>query len=117
MNLFQRATQRLPLTPGERAFLKALQTLCIGALISVLVTASQLLVGEGNIDWQKTGYILLLTFLFSLGHGIAKYFTAQGDAPLGQALEQVTSAVERRSSLTSGSVSEQAEHPTSLSSP
>lgn len=116
MSLFQRAAQQLPLSPGERAFLKALQTLCIGAVISVLVTASQLLVGDGAIDWRKAGYILLLTFLFSLGHGLAKYFTAQGDAPLGQALEQVTSAAERRAGLVAGSSPGQIENATATSS-
>jgi len=99
-NLFQRAVKGLPLTPGERAFLKALQTLVMGAILAVLLGASQYLAGSGGpIDWGKLGYVLLLTFLFSLGHGLAKYFTAQGDAPLGQAVEQVTSAAEKRSGI------------------
>jgi hypothetical protein len=82
MNLFKRAAQLMPLTPAGRAFLKTLQGLFITALIVALQTAIQYLAAPGTIDKTRLVEESLLLGLFSLLHGILKYFTANGDAGL-----------------------------------
>lgn len=96
MNLFQRAMANLNLTPGERALLKTLQSLIITAIISALLAAASLLNVPGSINIHDLVYVVIVALIFSLGHGIAKYFTASGDTPLGAAIEAVTEAAEKR---------------------
>lgn len=96
MNLFQRAMANLNLTPGERAVLKTLQSLIITAIISALLAAASFLSLPGSINVHDLVYIVVVALLFSLAHGIAKYATAQGDVPLGAAIEAVTDAAEKR---------------------
>lgn len=96
MNLFQRAFANHNLTPGERALLKTLQSLIIGAIISALFAVASFLSKPGTIDIHDLLYVVIIALIFSLAHGLAKYFTAQGDTPLGAAIEAVTDAAEKR---------------------
>lgn len=97
MNLFQKANANLPLSPGQRAFLKLLQGFALTALISGLLAAAEYLAGNGVIDWQRLLIVVLAQAALAVGHAVAKYFTAQGDqAPLGSAIEAVIEAIESR---------------------
>lgn len=96
MNLFQKAAANLNLTPGERALLKTLQSLLIGALITGLFTATAYLHLPGAINTHDLIYVVAIAIIFSLAHGIAKVITANGDEPLGAAIEAVTEAAEKR---------------------
>jgi uncharacterized membrane protein len=96
MNLFQKAAANLNLTPGERALLKTLQSLLITAIIAGLIAGATYLNNPEPINWQHLGYIVIIAIVFSFAHGIAKFITAQGDTPLGVAIESVVEGVEKR---------------------
>jgi hypothetical protein len=96
MNIFQKAAANLNLTPGERALLKTLQSLAITALITAFLTIASFLGLPGAINVHDLVYVVFVAVLFSLGHGIAKVVTANGDEPLGDAIEAVTEAAEKR---------------------
>lgn len=96
MNLFQRAFANHNLTPGERAVLKTLQSLIIGAIITALFAAASFLSKPGSVDIHDLIYVVVIALIFSLAHGIAKFVTASGDAPLGAAIEAVTDAAEQK---------------------
>lgn len=96
MNLFQRAAANLNLSPCERALLKTLQSFIITVLIAGLLEAASYINSTGPISWQHLVYVMLIAIIFSLAHGIAKFFMAQGDTPLGAAIEAVTEAAEKK---------------------
>jgi hypothetical protein len=96
MNIFQRAAANLNLTPGERALLKTLQSLLITAIVVGLITAATYLNGSGPINWRYLTFTVIIAIIFSFAHGIAKLITANGDEPLGAAIEAVTEAVEKK---------------------
>ena len=87
MNLFSRAARNLPLTPGERAFLKLLKGWIYTAVAAGIAVGVQYLYNNQMIDWQKLGYLIGGAFMLSLLTALEKYFTAQGDPnlPQGQA--------------------------------
>lgn len=82
----QRARARLPLTPGERALLKLGQGLALAALMAALVTAGHALEGSGPVDWRRIAFAAGVAALVAILNALAKYFTAQGDVPLADAL-------------------------------
>lgn len=94
MNLLQRAYHGLPLTPGERAFLKFVQHFAIAAAGAVLtavlsyVASLQSLITAGNYGQavQLVGFVAA-SAVCAAGF---KYVTSSGDtrlAPLGSALD------------------------------
>ncbi len=96
-SLFQRASQRLPLTPAERAFLRTLKSLMIGAVLIAFQTAMQYLAAPGKLNLQQIISESILVGIFSLAHGILKYVNANGDAAfkmLGTVADQELSNVE-----------------------
>lgn len=97
MNLLQRAFNGANLTPGERAFLKVLQSLALGGLVTGLLAVSDLLTTEsGVVDLQKLLGVAVVAVVLSVAHGLAKYASAQGDTPLGAAIEIVTTQAGQR---------------------
>lgn len=97
-DLFAAAHQGAQLSPGQRALLKFLQSLFIGALLAALLAAAQYLAAPGQINWTTLGIVALTAGVLSIAHGIAKFITAQGDVylPLGNAIEQIIQEIERR---------------------
>lgn len=94
LTTIQRARARLPLTPGERAALKLGQGLALTALMAALVTAGHALEGTGTTDWRRIGFAAGVAALVAVLNALAKYFTAQGDAPLADALALLAAEAE-----------------------
>lgn len=97
MNIFQRASANLPLTPVERASLKFLQSLILTALIAGLLTAAQYLQGNGSINWHELLIAVAGAMGLAIFHAIAKYFTSQaGTAILGASIETFADEIAKR---------------------
>lgn len=99
MNLFQRAAAGLALTPAERALLKLLQSLLLTAILTGLLAASQYLAGNSTINWHTLLFVIGGQILLAVATAIAKYITAQGDAPIGMAVEVLTEEVRKKLGL------------------
>ena len=82
MNLFQRASQKLPLTPGERAFIKLIQGWVLTALSAGIMAGAQYLLNNQQVNWQAMLYIVGGAVLLSVLSAVTKYYTAQGDVPI-----------------------------------
>lgn len=77
-SMFTRARLQLPLTPGERSFLKFLQ----GVIWSILLTAVVAvlpLVEQQTINWHTVITVGAGTLGLTLASTVQKYFTSQGD--------------------------------------
>ena len=99
MNIISKAHANLNLTPMERAALKTGQSLIISGMIAAFLAAGQYLTQAGTVDWRQLFVVAFVALLFSVAHGVAKYFTAQGDPPLqafGAAADTLVSDVEHR---------------------
>lgn len=95
MSLFRRAYLQFPLTPAERAFLKALKGLVLSALMAGATAVWPLLQSEA-INWRTVIVTGIISVAFTLCMSLDKYWTAQGDTGLagvagaiGQALPPV----------------------------
>lgn len=84
--IITKARLGLPLTPGERAFLKLLQGWFFAAVITVLPVLSALLNGQTPIT-RQTLLIAAGALASAFLSAAAKYYTAQGDAIPGQLLQ------------------------------
>lgn len=100
----QRARAKLPLTPGERAWLKLAEGLALTAVLAALVTAGHALEGSGPVDWQRVGFAAGVAALVAVLNALAKYFTAQGDAPLADALTLLASEAAARGETSTASI-------------
>jgi hypothetical protein len=77
-NMFTRARLQLPLTPGERSFLKFIQ----GAVWSVILagmTAVLPLIEQQTINWRTVITLGAGTLGVTAALSIQKYFTSQAD--------------------------------------
>lgn len=96
MNLFQRAHQRLPLSPEERAILKFVDlTLATAVLSGLLSVLDYFGTGERGVDWKSIGLIFLSGFSLSLYATARKWVSANGDGPMGMALQLLSEAAKR----------------------
>lgn len=96
LNLFQRAHRRLPLSPEERALLKFTYLALGTAAITGFSTVVQYIGSNGkSINWQVVFYVFLSAFSLSLYETGRKWVSANGDGPLGAALQLVTEATKR----------------------
>lgn len=104
MTLLSQAAKGLNLTPGQRAFLKMLVALIINAL-SLGVTAALSLVvlalnSQQSIDLASLARMCAIaiasSFLSVVGHGVAKYISAHGDAPLGAVVDTTITTASAR---------------------
>lgn len=96
LNLFQRAARRLPLTPEERAILKFVMLSIMTATIAG-ITAVVTYLGSGGktVNWQIVFYLFIGPFILTLGETYRKWVSANGDGPLGAALQLMTEAAKR----------------------
>lgn len=102
MDLVYRAVHGLPLTPAERATYKALTGILITALIAALGVGANTLSGSNPVVLTAVAGSVVGAFLSALLHGLAKYFTAQGDVQAvaaSVATEQLASALDNRLGL------------------
>lgn len=79
-NMFTRARLQLPLTPGERTFLKFLNGAVVSALLAGLAAIMQFLLLP-IVNWHAVFLIGGGTIGTTLAFTFQKYFTAQGDIP------------------------------------
>jgi hypothetical protein len=93
-NIFQRAWNNLPLTPGERAFLKLLKGWLYTAIGVGLIAGAQYLTNNQVINWWSLAWIAGGAFALSLLMALDKWFTSQGDLPLSVATEAVTQRIQ-----------------------
>lgn len=101
LDIYARATRRLPLTPAERAFLKTAQMLLLSAVAGAVVSIAQsLLTHKGQPltfgDLAQIGAYAAATALLA---GLAKLFNAQGDVvsqAIAGALDEAEQAVGRQ---------------------
>ena len=97
MNFLQRAAQNLPLTPGERAFLKLLKNWLYSAIgTGLLIGGQAALSTNGAVDWLHTAYVAGGAVTLSLLTALDKWFMAQGDSPLAQGAAVTIQAVEKQ---------------------
>ncbi len=92
-SIFSQAWQGVNLTPAQRAFLKVFQGLVITAVTAGLLAGAQYVATNGTINWHNLLYLVLGAIVVTLGSGLSKYFTAQGDAPLAMVTDNATSAI------------------------
>lgn len=90
MNLFSRAWQNLPLSPGERAFLKLLKGWLFTAIGVGLIAGAQYLTNNQQVNVWALAWITGGAIGLSVLTALDKYFTAQGDLPLSVMTEAVT---------------------------
>jgi hypothetical protein len=94
MNVFAQAQAGLSLTPGQRAFLKAVEGFAFAAITAAAVALFQLTsTGTINVarDWPFVAGAGAVAFLSAA----SKYYKAQGDAPLSSALGQAAAGVQK----------------------
>jgi len=102
VNIFQKAAANLPLTPGQRAFLKFLQgtfwtAMLSGAQVALPLVQSQPLAA---INWGNVGHNALIAFLVTAGLAFQKYFRAQGDTALATAVGGVVADLQAGQPMT-----------------
>lgn len=93
--MMNRARAKLPLTPGERALLKLAQGFLVTGLVAALLTAGHALEGDGPVEWRRVLFASAVAALVAVLNALAKYFTAQGDAPIGDALAYLAGEAQR----------------------
>ena len=96
MNVFSSAANGLSLTPGQRAFLKIVKGFVVSAVAAGLTAVAQLLSAGSAVDWQKVAVVGGVAFGTSLAFALDKYWTAQGDAPLGTLAGEVGQMIETK---------------------
>ncbi|MBF6589406.1 MAG: hypothetical protein IVW57_02605 [Ktedonobacterales bacterium] len=91
-----RARARLPLTPGERALLKLAQGLLVSGVIAALLTAGHALESDGPVAWRRVVLASAVAALVAVLNALAKYYRAQGDTPISEALAYLANQAEQR---------------------
>ncbi|MEO6890530.1 MAG: hypothetical protein ABI324_16215, partial [Ktedonobacteraceae bacterium] len=95
MNIFLKAWNGLNLSPGQRAFLKVIQGLIIGGLLAAFLAIAQYFYSDGAVNWHSILDVAAVAFLMSVGYGLSKYFSAQGDAPVAAAITELTDTADK----------------------
>lgn len=82
--ILRKARDYANLAPWERALLRIIETLLIGAVIAGLVAALPLLSSgdPAHINWTLVGQTALTAALMALYQGVSKYLKSFGDPPL-----------------------------------
>lgn len=97
MSIFSRASIYANLSPAERAFLRFLGLLALGALIAGAQAVMPLLASANPLNlaavpWAAVAHTFLTAAVIAVGSGISKYHQAQGDPPLPSASAYNTSS-------------------------
>lgn len=90
LDIYRRASKHLPLTPGERAFLRWVDTLIL-SVVSAAATAMGYAFWKhgGTLSWQDLAQAGVYAALTAILLAVAKYFRALGDTDLGAWLGQI----------------------------
>ena len=97
-DIFHRASTNQPLTPAERATLKLLVHGALYQVLTALVAAlagAQALLTNASFSWPLVVGTAVVTFFCALLSSGAKFVTAQGDAPLGDALGVISNLAQQ----------------------
>lgn len=92
MQTFTRARQGLNLTPGERALLKLLEGFVMAGVVAVLPIVAPAL-AQQSVNWTLVAHTAMGTFAVAVLLAVAKFYKAQGDAPLAQPLAALATTV------------------------
>lgn len=96
LDIYARATRRLPLTPAERALLRTGDQLALSALAGALLAVAQTIAAGGQqLTLATIGQVALYAAATALVTGLAKLFRARGDA-LGAAMASALDQAETR---------------------
>lgn len=90
-NVFQRAAEYQPLTPGERALLRLIEGLACAGLVAALPIVAAAL-SNTNVNWSNVLRAALAAAAVAILMALTKYTKAHGDPVLSDALGQVVTA-------------------------
>jgi len=100
MNLFQRASLKLPLSPIERSILKLVKSFLLTGLVAILPTINAIITaiatGTFSQNWTQQLYLLSAAFLVAVVHAVAKYFSSQGDFLVGSVIDQIADTISQK---------------------
>ena len=71
-------------TPTQQALIQFLESIVITALIAGIASISNLLIGNGEINWTQAGITFGFAVVFSLAHSLSAYLKAIPAAQQGQ---------------------------------
>lgn len=71
-------------TPTQQALIQFIESIVITALIAGVASISNLLIGNGQINWQQAGITFGFAIVFSLAHSLSAYLKALPAASQGQ---------------------------------
>lgn len=94
MNIFQRAHAGLNLSPEERAFLKLVQGFVITGLVAALGTLATVVSNGATL--HDAVIATIVAFAVGVILAAAKYFSANGQAPLATVLQGVADSIEHQ---------------------
>lgn len=98
MNVFQRNFLGLNLTPGQRAFIKFAKGAAVTALAAGLAAGAQFLLLP-TVNWHAVFLFGGGTVAASFAFALDKYWTAQGDAPLGTVAGEVGTIIGQKTGV------------------
>lgn len=71
-------------TPTQQALIQFVESMVITALIAGIASISNLLIGNGEINWTQAGITFGFAVVFSLAHSLSAYLKAIPAAQQGQ---------------------------------
>ena len=92
MSIFAKSAAGLNLTPGERAALKLVQGFILAGIVAALPVLAQLLAAQ-TVNWADVARLAGGTFATAVLMAVAKWFSAQGDAPLAIVAENAATQI------------------------
>lgn len=97
LDIYARASRRLPLTPGERAAMKTADTLLLAGLSGAAVAVLQAVLAGGQpISMVSLGQVAIYAATTAMMTGLVKLFRARGDAlslAVAGALDQASARI------------------------
>jgi len=81
VNIFDRASRGMWLSPFERAALRLLEGIAASGFVAGAVAVLPLL-GGNSVDWPSAGRVFLAAAVTAMLLAVLKYARAFGDAPL-----------------------------------
>lgn len=92
-------------TPTQQALIQFLESIVITALIAGIASISNVLIGDGQINWTQAGITFGFAIVFSLAHSLSAYLKAlpapdqQGQpdySSLGSVLDSFLNTLQQR---------------------
>lgn len=94
--MFQHPLNKLQMSPAMQALVTVAENLLISAIIAALIAGAQYLSANQRVDVPSLLWIVGIAAGLSIGHGIAMFFVAKGQAPLGDALDSFVAQLQVR---------------------